>query len=52
MVRMESKVVYFLQFLTIVCLFTDLGKEKSVSLTNATSEDVLRHVQGHGTAKF
>lgn len=30
----------------------DLGKEKSVSLTNATSEDVLKHVQGHGTANF
>uniref|UniRef100_A0A336MR36 NADH dehydrogenase [ubiquinone] 1 alpha subcomplex subunit 2 n=1 Tax=Culicoides sonorensis TaxID=179676 RepID=A0A336MR36_CULSO len=30
----------------------DLGKEKTVSLTNATAEDVLKHVQGHGTATF
>ncbi|XP_063696109.1 NADH dehydrogenase [ubiquinone] 1 alpha subcomplex subunit 2 [Culicoides brevitarsis] len=28
------------------------GKEKSVSLTNATADDVLKHVTGHGTANF
>lgn len=41
-------VVNFMQYLYF---FAELGKEKSVTLTNATAEDISKHIEALGKAQ-